>query len=130
MSEAYNEYTIETATELAFDPPELTKWQSYWRSGWGKGLATALFVMATIATIAAAIAFPISAPEIWAEYAIFFGLSAVTFGIAGLLAGYQSSQQGYGFWNGFVNYIRNNWAQEVAITSVIYIVNLGINILR
>ena len=59
LSEAYNEYTIETATELAFDPPELTKWQSYWRSGWGKGLATALFVMATIATIAASIAFPI-----------------------------------------------------------------------
>ena len=130
LSEAYNEYTIETATELAFDPPELTKWQSYWRSGWGKGLATALFVMATIATIAAAIAFPISAPEIWAEYAIFFGLSAVTFGIAGLLAGYQSSQQGYGFWNGFVNYIRNNWAQEVAITSAIYIVTLGLNTLR
>ena len=130
LSEAYNEYTIETATELAFDPPELTKWQSYWRSGWGKGLATALFVMATIATIAASIAFPIFAPEIWAGYAFAFGAVVVSLGIGALLAGFQSSQQGYGFWNGFVNYIRNNWAQEVAITSVIYIVNLGINILR
>jgi len=130
LSEAYNEYTIETATELAFDPPELTKWQSYWRSGWGKGLATALFVMATIATIAASIAFPIFAPEIWAGYAFAFGAVAVSLGIGALLAGFQNSQQGYGFWNGFVNYIRNNWAQEVAITSVIYIVNLGINILR
>lgn len=130
LSEVYNEYTIETATELAFDPPELTKWQSYWRSGWGKGLATALFVMATIATIAASIAFPIFAPEIWAGYAFAFGAVAVSLGIGALLAGFQNSQQGYGFWNGFVNYIRNNWAQEVAITSVIYIVNLGINILR
>ena len=130
LSEVYNEYTIETATELAFDPPELTKWQSYWRSGWGKGLATALFVMATIATIAASIAFPIFAPEIWAGYAFAFGAVVVSLGIGALLAGYQSSQQGYGFWNGFVNYIRNNWAQEVAITSAIYIVNLGINTLR
>ena len=130
LSEAYNEYTIETATELAFDPPELTKWQSYWRSGWGKGLATALFVMATIATIAASIAFPIFAPEIWAGYAFAFGAVAVSLGIGALLAGYQSSQQGYGFWNGFVNYIRNNWAQEVAITSAIYIVTLGLNTLR
>ena len=130
LSEAYNEYTIETATELAFDPPELTKWQSYWRSGWGKGLATALFVMATIATIAASIAFPIFAPEIWAGYAFAFGAVVVSLGIGALLAGYQSSQQGYGFWNGFVNYIRNNWAQEVAITSAIYIVTLGLNTLR
>ena len=130
LSEAYNEYTIETATELAFDPPELTKWQSYWRSGWGKGLATALFVMATIATIAASIAFPIFAPEIWAGYAFAFGAVVVSLGIGALLAGFQSSQQGYGFWNGFVNYIRNNWAQEVAITSAIYIVALGLNTLR
>ena len=130
LSEVYNEYTIETATELAFDPPELTKWQSYWRSGWGKGLATALFVMATIATIAASIAFPIFAPEIWAGYAFAFGAVVVSLGIGALLAGYQSSQQGYGFWNGFVNYIRNNWAQEVAITSAIYIVTLGLNTLR
>ena len=130
LSEAYNEYTIETATELAFDPPELTKWQSYWRSGWGKGLATALFVMATIATIAASIAFPIFAHEIWAGYAFAFGAVAVSLGIGALLAGFQNSQQGYGFWNGFVNYIRNNWAQEVAITSAIYIVTLGLNTLR
>ena len=130
LSEVYNEYTIETATELAFDPPELTKWQSYWRSGWGKGLATALFVMATIATIAASIAFPIFAPEIWAGYAFAFGAVAVSLGIGALLAGFQNSQQGYGFWNGFVNYIRNNWAQEVAITSAIYIVALGLNTLR
>ena len=86
--------------------------------------------MATIATIAASIAFPVFAPEIWAGYAFAFGAVAVSLGIGALLAGFQSSQQGYGFWNGFVNYIRNNWAQEVAITSAIYIVTLGLNTLR
>ena len=59
-----------------------------------------------------------------------FGLTAVSLGVGAAIAGYRSSRQGKGFWNGFGEYIHDNWAQEVAITSVIYIVNLGINILR
>ena len=140
LSEVYNEYTIETETELVYDAPELSKWQYFWNNatkwfnnlhwGWKVGIGLFIIVALAIATIAASIAFPIFAPEIWAGYAFAFGAVAVSLGIGALLAGYQSSQQGYGFWNGFVNYIRNNWAQEVAITSAIYIVTLGLNTLR
>ena len=34
LSEVYNEYTIETETELVYDAPKLNKWQYFWNVSW------------------------------------------------------------------------------------------------
>ena len=62
LSEAYNEYTIETGTELVYDAPELNKWQYFWNNatkwfnnlhwGWKVGIGLFIIVALAIATIA------------------------------------------------------------------------------
>ena len=62
LSEAYNEYTIETGTELAYDAPKLNKWQYFWNNatkwfnnlhwGWKVGIGLFIIVALAIATIA------------------------------------------------------------------------------
>ena len=112
--------------ELTYDPPKLTKWQAFWRSGWGKGIAAALFFAATVLALECSLAYPALAGSVWASYGIAFGLTAVTLGVGAGIAGYRSARQGKGFWNGFAEHVHNNWSQEVAITSAIFIVSLGI----
>ncbi len=72
------------------------------------------------------LAFPALAGGVWASYGVAFGLTAVTLGVGAAIAGYRSARQGKGFWNGFAGHVHNNWSQEVAITSAIFIVSLGI----
>lgn len=43
-----------------------------------------------------------------------------------MITGIQSQKTGKGFWNGFFNYINDNWSQTLAIEMTIYIVSLGI----
>ena len=59
-----------------------------------------------------------------------FGLTAVSLGAGAAIAGYRSSRQGKGFWNGFGEYIHDNRAQEAAITSALYIVSIGISLAK
>ena len=130
VNELYNEYTIETQTALTYDPPKLTKWQAFWRSDWGKATAALLLFVATVLTLEFSLAFPIAAGAIWAGYGMTFGLTAVSLGVGAAIAGYRSSRQGKGFWNGFGEYIHDNWAQEAAITSALYIVSIGISLTK
>ena len=88
-----------------------------------------LFV-ATVLTLEFSLAFPIAAGAIWAGYGMTFGLTAVSLGVGAAIAGYRSSRQGKGFWNGFGEYIHDNWAQEAAITSALYIVSIGISLIK
>ena len=88
-----------------------------------------LFV-ATVLTLEFSLAFPIAAGAIWAGYGMTFGLTAVSLGAGAAIAGYRSSRQGKGFWNGFGEYIHDNWAQEAAITSALYIVSIGISLAK
>ena len=81
-------------------------------------------------TLEFSLAFPIAADAIWAGYALTFGLTAVSLGAGAAIAGYRSSRQGKGFWNGFGEYIHDNWAQEAAITSALYIVSIGISLTK
>ena len=130
VNELYNEYTIETQTALTYDPPKLTKWQAFWRSKWGNATAALLLFVATVLTLEFSLAFPIAAGAIWAGYGMTFGLTAVSLGAGAAIAGYRSSRQGKGFWNGFGEYIHDNWAQEAAITSALYIVSIGISLTK
>ena len=111
---------------MTYDPPKLTKWQAFWRSSWGKGIAAVLFFAATVLALECSLAFPALAGGVWASYGAAFGLTAVTLGVGAGIAGYRSARQGKGFWNGFAEHVHNNWSQEVAITSAIFIVSLGI----
>ena len=40
----------------------------------------------------------------------------VSLGVGGIIAGYRSQKEGNGFWDGFTEYINENWAQTVAIS--------------
>ena len=63
----YNDYTIKTQTELTYDPPKLTKWQSFLRQiftwynnlhwGWKVGIGTAFIIGGLIASVASGGAF-------------------------------------------------------------------------
>ena len=130
LSVIYNNYTIKTQTELTYDPPKLTKWQAFWRSSWGKGIAAVLFFAATMLALECSLAFPALAGGVWASYGAAFGLTAATLGVGAGIAGYRSARQGKGFWNGFAEHVHNNWSQEVAIASTIFIVSLGITVTK
>lgn len=47
--------------------------------------------------------------------------------IGAIVAGYQSSVKGKSFWRGFGRYINYNWAQSVAIASIMIIITIGIS---
>ncbi len=115
---------------MTYDPPKLTKWQAFWRSSWGKGIAAVLFFAATVLALECSLAFPALAGGVWASYGVAFGLTAASLGVGAGIAGYRSARQGKGFWNGFAEHVHNNWSQEVAITSAIFIVSLGITIAK
>ena len=51
----------------------------------------------------------------------------VTLGIGGLIAGIQSKKTGKGFYNGFKNYINENWSQTLGVEMVMAIVTIGIS---
>ena len=76
------------------------------------------------------LAYPALAGSVWTSYGAAFGLTAVTLGVGAGIAGYRSARQGKGFWNGFAEHVHNNWSQEVAITSAIFIVSLGITVTK
>ena len=51
----------------------------------------------------------------------------VTLGIGGLIAGIQSKKTGKGFYNGFKNYINENWSQTLGVEMAMAIVTIGIS---
>ena len=85
-----------------------------------------LFFAVTVLALECSLAYPALAGSVWTSYGAAFGLTAVTLGVGAGIAGYRSARQGKGFWNGFAEHVHNNWSQEVAITSAIFIVSLGI----
>lgn len=115
---ASNGYTIETTTELAYDPPELSKWKQFWRSTLGKVVA---YFLANIAIAGCIITGNI--PMLIVSAALLLGSLL----IGSIVAGYQSSVKGKSFWRGFGRYINDNWAQSVAISSIMIIITIGIS---
>jgi len=106
-------HTIESNIELAFDPPELSRWQRFWRSGWG--IATAF-----VALIAAVLILPLKALAVAAVFV------AVSLGVGGVVAGVRSSNRGSGFWDGLGRFITDNWSSSVALGSAAALTGFGI----
>ena len=89
-----------------------------------------LFFAVTVLALECSLAYPALAGSVWASYGVAFGLTAVTLGVGAGIAGFRSARHGKGFWNGFAEHVHNNWSQEVAITSAIFIVSLGITVTK
>jgi len=121
---SYNGHTIATNQELAFDPPELSRWNHFWfrvgrffRTGLGKAVAGFLFV--------AALALTVLTKGIFGAL-LFAVIVSVGLAIGAFVAGLRARDSGDCFWDGFLNHIRDNWAQSVAITGVLAIATVGV----
>ena len=107
---------------MSFEPEELSEWKYFWKVTWnkfwnsrfGQCVTIGLFVLTALIG------------------GIGYALCALAVAIAGLciggvIAGIRSRSQGNSFWNGFVNYISENWEQEVALSMIFALIMLGIN---
>jgi RHS repeat-associated protein len=125
VSMMYNGYTIETNVPLAFDPPALTRtqffwsitWPEFWRSPAGRILAVKLFVVILVFIIVTKGA---------GTGLVFAAFTALSLAIGATVAGFRAKDNGDDFWEGFKDYITNNWAQSIAIGAVLFVVTAGI----
>lgn len=117
----YEEKNVNSDLELVYDPPSKTKfkrgWDNFWRSPAGKTLAILLCIIAVI------ISSLTNNLHLFLSAFISVGVSLF---VGGMITGIQSQKTGKCFWNGFFNYINDNWSQTLAIEMTIYIVSLGI----
>ncbi len=115
----YNGYTIEPNGELVYDAPQLSESDLFWQSKFGKWLGAGIFFATTMAAI-----FLPGFRELYIGTAI--GVT-VSLGVGGIIAGYRSQKEGNGFWDGFTEYINENWAQTVVISFTIALISFGIS---
>ena len=124
LSEVYNEYTIETETELAYDAPELSKWQYFWNVSWkrfwgsklGKLLSLVIFIAATILAI--------FCPAFTPYYMSAVLGTTVSLVIGATIAGFRNKES---FVDGFNNYINEELAPAFAISLTLAMVSFGIS---
>ncbi len=125
LSEVYNEYTIETETELAYDAPELSKWQYFWNVSWkrfwgsklGKLLSLVIFIAATILAI--------FCPAFTPYYMSAVLGTTVSLVIGATIAGFRNKES---FVDGFNNYINEELAPAFAISLTLAMVSFGVSI--
>ena len=125
LSEAYNEYTIETETELVYDAPELSKWQYFWNVSWkrfwgsklGKLLSLVIFIAATILAI--------FCPAFTPYYISAVLGTTVSLVIGATIAGFRNKES---FVDGFNNYINEELAPAFAISLTLAMVSFGVSI--
>ena len=125
LSEAYNEYTIETETELVYDAPELSKWQYFWNVSWkrfwgsklGKLLSLVIFIAATILAI--------FCPAFTPYYMSAVLGTTVSLVIGATIAGFRNKES---FVDGFNNYINEELAPAFAISLTLAMVSFGVSI--
>ena len=124
LSEAYNEYTIETETELAYDAPKLNKWQYFWNVSWkrfwgsklGKLLSLVIFIAATILAI--------FCPAFTPYYISAVLGTTVSLVIGATIAGFRNKES---FVDGFNNYINEELAPAFAISLTLAMVSFGVS---
>ena len=122
----YNGYTIEPNGDLVYDAEKLSGWdlrKRWWKAFWGSDVGKIIGIDVFLAATLMAVLCPAFAP-IYVGTAIGVG---ITLGIGGAIAGYRSRKQGSGFWEGFGNYINENWSQTVAISYIIAMLSFGVS---
>lgn len=119
VSLVYNGYTIEPNSTLAYDPPNLSKWDLFWRSPFGKVLSFRLFVAATVLAVAC--------PGFRELYIGAVTGTVITLCLGGAISGWSRKKNGGEFWEGFACYINENWSQTLAISMALSLVTFGIS---
>ena len=119
VSLVYNGYTIEPNSALAYDPPNLSKWDLFWRSPFGKVLSFRLFVAATVLAVAC--------PGFRELYIGAVTGTVITLCLGGAISGWSRKKNGGEFWEGFACYINENWSQTLAISMALSLVTFGIS---
>ena len=118
----YKEHTIKSELELVFVPKAKSMftryWEKFWRSDIGKAVAIRLTIIALVLAIATGNI---------VGFLITLGVVTATLLIGGINAGTRSKHQGKGGWNGFVNYINDNWSQTLGVEMAIFIVSIGVS---
>lgn len=108
---------------LTYEPPQKSKWKKFWQSlrnrWWGKVIAVALAVIALVVTL-------VFSRCAFMGYIFSLASVAVTLTVGGLISGTQSQKRGKGFWNGFANYLNENWAQTLAVEMIMYLVSFDV----
>lgn len=119
-SVVFKDYNVFSALEIVYDSPTKSKWTRFWSHFWkswvGHLVAVVLAVIALIVAIFT---------QTWGMYLIALGSVAATLVVVGIITGILSKKVGKGFWNGFANYLNENWAQTLAIEMAIFIVIVG-----
>ena len=86
----------------------------------GQALAKLLFVLAVAVTIMTKGA---------GAALLVVAMTGFGLGLGGTIAGFRARDGGECFWEGFSDYIRNDWAQSVAISSAIVLTVVGVGLL-
>ena len=122
----YNGYTIETNAEMSYDAPKLNAWGQFvcwwsglWKSKYGKGVAIGIWITATLIAV-------FCPPFRLFYWGAVVGIG-ISLGVGAGIAGFRSLSQGNGYWEGFANYIKDNWAQEVSISFALAMVTFGVS---
>lgn len=127
----YNGYNINTSIPLTYSPPKLSKfkyffgvaWPNFWRSSKGSWLAVGLFIVALV------LSFNPATLGILASFKVLVSTSLLLI-TGAIISGFSSKYNGNSFGEAFVDYITDNWAQSLAITSAVFIVCAGINLVK
>ena len=116
------QHTIVSELELVFVPKAKSMftryWEKFWRSPIGKVVAIRLTMIALVLAIVTGNI---------VGFLITLGMVIGTLLVGGIKAGIRSKRQGKGGWNGFVNYINDNWSQTIGVEMAIFIVSIGVS---
>jgi hypothetical protein len=93
-------------------------WPNFWNSPLGKGVSIGIAILAVVLGLFVGKAALIGYFRTLVYGAGFFAAGAT-------IAGFRNIDQGNSFFEGFENFINENWSQSLAITAAIYIVALG-----
>ncbi len=124
VNEIYNGYTINTQTELTYDPPKLTKWQAFWQITWknfwgskvGKWLSVGLTVVATFLAVVC--------PAFVPYYLTALVGTTISLLGGGIIAGFGHK---HSFWSGFAEFVSQEWAPSFAISMSLAMLSFGVS---
>ena len=124
LSEAYNEYTIETETELAYDAPKLNKWQYFWNVSWKRFWGSKSGKQLSLVILLYGLVLSLICPEFMPIFLSAIMVTAVSLVVGATIAGLQNEKK---FWSNFVSYINEEWAVTLAVNMVLAMITFGIS---
>ena len=116
LSEAYNEYTIETETELVYDAPELNKWQYFWNVSWKRFWGSNSGKQLSLVILLYGLVLSLICPEFMPIFLSAIMVTAVSLVVGATIVGLQNEKK---FWSNFVSYINEEWAVTLAVNMVL-----------